>query len=160
MGYVALRSYQLVTAALVYWSHLLPCLMCADCSSDNFGTFYEMQNDIFLGWYWTELLFKLFAVGFVQYVSDVWNWLDMVVVFGSTMQYASTYDKSARAFRVLRVFRLLPMLPQVTTHHPAAQYTHPAAQYTHPAAQLNQQHGPLAKPYHAAVAAAVSNLSP
>ena len=73
-----------------------------------------MQNDIFLGWYWTELLFKLFAVGFAQYVSDVWNWLDMVVVFGSTMQYASSYDKSARAFRVLRVFRLLPMLPQVT----------------------------------------------
>ena len=80
--------------------------------------FYETQNNIFLGWYWLELLLKLFGSGFAAYLSDAWNWLDIIVVLGSTMQYAiANSEKMARAFRVLRIFRLLPQLPQVVHHH-------------------------------------------
>jgi len=82
-------------------------------SSDEFNTFYNAQNLVFLFIFWVEAGLKLFALG-RDYFKDAWNWLDIVILFGSTVAETNIFDsRMARFLRILRVFRLIRKFPEV-----------------------------------------------
>ncbi|MBX3511916.1 MAG: ion transporter, partial [Hyphomonadaceae bacterium] len=69
-------------------------------------------NQIFLWIFTAELVLEFLAQGPRRYVRSGWNWFDVVIVAAS-WGAAVPGVTALRAFRVIRVFRLVSNVPQM-----------------------------------------------
>jgi voltage-gated sodium channel len=72
----------------------------------------EQWNTIFLYIFTVELFLELLAQGPRRYVREGWNWFDVIIV-GVSWASAAPGVTALRAFRVIRVFRLVSNVPQM-----------------------------------------------
>lgn len=69
-------------------------------------------NNVFLWIFTAELILEFLAQGLHRYVRNGWNWFDVVIV-GASWLAAAPGVTALRAFRVIRVFRLVSNIPQM-----------------------------------------------
>merc|ERR1712086_1002657 len=83
----------------------------ADVAQDSsYNDVLELVNHIFTWIFFVEMVIKLIGLGVYQYARDHWNKLDAFVVqqaLGSITVINPSIIRTVRAFRVIRVFRLL-----------------------------------------------------
>lgn len=72
----------------------------------------EQWNTIFLYIFTAELALEFLAQGPRRYVRNGWNWFDVIIVAASWAAAAPGVT-ALRAFRVVRVFRLVSNVPQM-----------------------------------------------
>lgn len=72
----------------------------------------ELWNEIFLCIFTLELAFEFMAAGPRAWSKNGWNWFDFVIV-GLSWVSAAPGITALRAFRVIRVFRLVSNVPQM-----------------------------------------------
>jgi voltage-gated sodium channel len=73
---------------------------------------FALWDDIFLCIFTVELLLEFFAQGWRRWTRDGWNWFDFVIV-GASWLSSMPGVTALRAFRVIRVFRLVSNVPQM-----------------------------------------------
>jgi voltage-gated sodium channel len=85
----------------------------AHLGPDNaFNAQFTLWDDIFLYIFTIELLLEFWAQGWRRWVGSGWNWFDAVIV-GASWLSAVPGVTALRAFRVVRVFRLVSAAPQM-----------------------------------------------
>lgn len=72
----------------------------------------SLWDDIFLCIFTAELLLEFFAQGWRRWTRNGWNWFDFVIV-GASWISSMPGVTALRAFRVVRVFRLVSNVPQM-----------------------------------------------
>lgn len=80
--------------------------------SNPYSDLIEQWNTIFLYIFTVELLLEFIAQGPQRYVRQGWNWFDVIIV-GVSWASAAPGITALRAFRVIRVFRLVSNVPQM-----------------------------------------------
>merc|ERR1719446_1332950 len=80
----------------------------------------EILNTIFTFIFLIEMSMKIFAWGFAQYIQDMWNQLDFVLVVSSVLGFivevaikTATFPLNPAVFRILRVARLTRALKSI-----------------------------------------------
>jgi voltage-gated sodium channel len=83
--------------------------------SQAYGKWLMLGNDVILGVFIIEVVFKLTAVAphFRRYFGDGWNLFDFSVVVLSLVPATGEFALVARLIRVLRVLRLVSAVPQL-----------------------------------------------
>lgn len=72
----------------------------------------DQWNHFFLYLFTIELLLEFFAAGPKRYFKDGWNVFDFIIVFAGYLAFIPGIT-AMRAFRALRVFRLVSNIPQM-----------------------------------------------
>lgn len=80
--------------------------------ANAYGALIEQWNTIFLYIFTVELVLEFIAQGPRRYVREGWNWFDVIIV-GVSWASAAPGVTALRAFRVIRVFRLVSNVPQM-----------------------------------------------
>ena len=81
-------------------------------AGSSYRALIEQWNSIFLWIFTAELLLEFIAQGPRRYVRNGWNWFDVIIV-GVSWASAAPGITALRAFRVIRVFRLVSNVPQM-----------------------------------------------
>lgn len=80
--------------------------------TNQYRPLIEQWNTIFLYIFTVELVLEFIAQGPRRYVRNGWNWFDVIIV-GVSWASAAPGVTALRAFRVIRVFRLVSNVPQM-----------------------------------------------
>jgi voltage-gated sodium channel len=80
--------------------------------TNPFRALIEQWNTIFLYVFTVELFLEFIAQGPRRYARQGWNWFDVIIV-GVSWASAAPGVTALRAFRVIRVFRLVSNVPQM-----------------------------------------------
>eukprot|EP00494_Astrolonche_serrata_P030218 UN30485 len=87
-------------------------IMCIDYydASDELQDTLRVVNLVFVFIFAVEAILKIWAYGFIDYISDGWNIYDFVIVVASLLGLIVNASKITSVFRVIRIGRVLRLI--------------------------------------------------
>jgi len=81
------HQYKILSIVMIIANSIVLAMDRADIDQ-SLSSFIKISNNVFFGFFATELVLKLMSEGFKFYLRDHYNWLDCFVIVVSTIDIA------------------------------------------------------------------------
>lgn len=108
-------SFEILSASCVIINVLFMLTEHSDPTA-SFAGIIRIQNTIFLGALWTEVVLNTIGFGFGGLLNDPWKMFDVIIALGTAAGYVTNNQRLsqfANAFRLMRILKLMRMIKPI-----------------------------------------------